>query len=130
MIARHFFVRSYDSRQHGRCRRCVHLMRGGALPGTFLVFPDLRLESVALRSSPVALPRQAVLPARRPAVTLPAIPERIGNYPILRELGHGATSRVFLARDPFADRQVAIKIMHKDRATDAVMRHRFDPVFL
>ena len=65
-----------------------------------------------------------------PPVTLPRIPERIGKYPILRELGHGATSRVFLGRDPFADRDVAIKIMHKDPATDTKTRHRFDRMFL
>ena len=71
-----------------------------------------------------------MLAAWQPAVTLPRIPERIGKYPILRELGHGATSRVFLGRDPFADRDVAIKIMHKDPATDTKTRHRLDRVFL
>ena len=36
--------------------------------------------------------------------------EHLGKYPILREIGAGATSRVYLARDPFADREVAIKV--------------------
>jgi len=63
-------------------------------------------------------------------VTLPRIPERIGKYPIVRELGHGATSRVFLGRDSFANREVAIKVMHKDPGTDSALRHRFDRVFL
>jgi eukaryotic-like serine/threonine-protein kinase len=36
--------------------------------------------------------------------------EHIGKYPIVREIGSGATSRVYLARDPFADRDVAIKV--------------------
>jgi len=35
---------------------------------------------------------------------------RIGKYPIVREIGRGATSRVYLGRDPFADRDVAIKV--------------------
>jgi serine/threonine protein kinase len=35
---------------------------------------------------------------------------RIGKYPIVNEIGRGATSRVYLARDPFADRDVAIKV--------------------
>jgi len=35
---------------------------------------------------------------------------RIGKYPIIREIGRGATSRVYLGRDPFADRDVAIKV--------------------
>jgi eukaryotic-like serine/threonine-protein kinase len=63
-------------------------------------------------------------------MTLPVIPERIGKFPIVRELGHGATSRVFLARDPFADRDVAIKVMHKIPETDPLTRSRFDKVFL
>ena len=37
--------------------------------------------------------------------------ETIGKYPVLREIGSGATSRVYLARDPFADRDVAIKVL-------------------
>ncbi|HKW39214.1 MAG TPA: protein kinase, partial [Burkholderiales bacterium] len=36
--------------------------------------------------------------------------EHLGKYPIVREIGSGATSRVYLARDPFADREVAIKV--------------------
>jgi len=39
------------------------------------------------------------------------IQERIGRYPIEREIGRGATSRVYLGRDPDADdRTVAIKV--------------------
>ncbi len=63
-------------------------------------------------------------------MTSPSIPGRIGKYPILRELGHGATSRVFLGRDPFAHRNVAIKVMHKNAGTDKSSRQRFDNVFL
>jgi eukaryotic-like serine/threonine-protein kinase len=36
--------------------------------------------------------------------------ERIGKYPISQEIGRGATSRVYLGRDPFAERDVAIKV--------------------
>jgi serine/threonine protein kinase len=63
-------------------------------------------------------------------VRLPAIPERIGKYRIERELGHGATSRVFLGRDPFANRDVAIKVLHLIPETDPLTRGRFDRVFL
>jgi len=38
-------------------------------------------------------------------------PRKIGRYQILRELGAGATSKVFLGEDSFAGRQVAIKVM-------------------
>ncbi|HEY4375281.1 MAG TPA: serine/threonine-protein kinase [Burkholderiales bacterium] len=36
--------------------------------------------------------------------------ERIGKYEIVKELGRGATSQVYLGHDPFADRKVAIKV--------------------
>jgi len=38
--------------------------------------------------------------------------ERIGKYEIIRQLGAGATSIVYLARDPFAQREVAIKAVN------------------
>ncbi len=63
-------------------------------------------------------------------MTPSALPERVGKYPILRQIGQGATSRVFLARDPFADREVAIKVMHKDSAANSAAKNRFDRVFL
>jgi eukaryotic-like serine/threonine-protein kinase len=40
------------------------------------------------------------------------IPEAIGKYKVLRELGRGATSTVYLAQDPFNDRKVAVKRIH------------------
>lgn len=42
-------------------------------------------------------------------MTSNAMPERIGPYPVERELGRGAGGVVFLARDPALDRQIAIK---------------------
>jgi len=39
---------------------------------------------------------------------------KIGRYQIVKELGAGATSKVFLAQDPFAGRQVALKIVYPD----------------
>jgi eukaryotic-like serine/threonine-protein kinase len=39
------------------------------------------------------------------------LPPHIGRYQVLKRLGEGATSDVFLARDPFQDKDVAIKRM-------------------
>ncbi|KQV88214.1 MULTISPECIES: serine/threonine-protein kinase [unclassified Roseateles] len=39
------------------------------------------------------------------------LPAHIGRYQVLKRLGEGATSDVFLARDPFQDKEVAIKRM-------------------
>lgn len=48
-----------------------------------------------------------------PRVTAPAddLPPHIGRYQVLRRLGEGATSDVFLARDPFQGIEVAVKRM-------------------
>ena len=48
-----------------------------------------------------------------PRVTASAddLPSHIGRYQVLRRLGEGATSDVFLARDPFQGQEVAIKRM-------------------
>jgi serine/threonine protein kinase len=44
--------------------------------------------------------------------------ETIGKYPVIREIGSGATSRVYLARDPFAEREVAIKVLLPGKGAD------------
>lgn len=59
-----------------------------------------------------------------------SLPERIGKYRILRELGRGATSRVFLADDSFFARQVALKVIHQEASADARLRNRFQRVFM
>jgi serine/threonine protein kinase len=59
-----------------------------------------------------------------------AAPERIGKYRVLREIGRGATSRVFLAEDEFLGRPVAIKAIRADAAPDTDLRRRYERVFL
>ena len=44
--------------------------------------------------------------------------ETIGKYPVMREIGSGATSHVYLARDTFAERDVAIKVLDFARGVD------------
>lgn len=39
------------------------------------------------------------------------LPDRIGRYEIVSEIGRGAMGRVFLARDPNVDRAVALKVL-------------------
>src|ERR1700704_2417755 len=43
------------------------------------------------------------------ALEIPELPVQIGKYRVLRKLGEGATSEVFLCHDDFHDRDVAIK---------------------
>src|SRR5215212_5253839 len=55
--------------------------------------------------------------------------EHIGKYPVVREIGSGATSRVYLARDPFNERDVAVKVFlfdeQADRHTERMMHKAF-----
>ena len=43
-----------------------------------------------------------------------AIPTRIGNFEILRQIGSGGMGSVYLGRDPELDRQVAIKVIREE----------------
>jgi len=45
--------------------------------------------------------------------------DKIGKYEIIRELGSGATSTVFLALDPFSGQQVALKLFRQDIMRDS-----------
>ncbi|HAF45432.1 MAG TPA: serine/threonine protein kinase [Gallionellaceae bacterium] len=47
--------------------------------------------------------------------------ENLGKYTLTRKLGQGATSTVFLGFDPFARREVAIKILKQDILSDPKM---------
>jgi len=58
------------------------------------------------------------------------LPQQIGKYPIIRELGRGATSVVYLARDAFASREVAIKVIKEQRVEDTDLTRRYRKVFL
>ena len=59
-----------------------------------------------------------------------ALEGTIGKYPLLREIGAGATSRVYLARDPFANRDVAIKVFHFDKHADEQEERMVHKAFL
>ena len=54
---------------------------------------------------------------------------RIGKYQVLRTLGDGATSTVYLCRDTFASRDVAVKVVSQstlhDLGSSKLMQHLF-----
>ena len=60
---------------------------------------------------------------------MPASTERIvlkQRYQVLRKIGHGATSSVFLGHDLELSRPVAIKVLHQEFADNDEIRQRFD----
>jgi eukaryotic-like serine/threonine-protein kinase len=56
------------------------------------------------------------------------LPEQIGKYRVLRKLGEGATSEVFLCHDDFLGRDVAIKRVRRAAAGDG-LENRFSERF-
>lgn len=53
------------------------------------------------------------------------VPDRIGNYQIVRELGRGGMGVVYLAVDPAINRQIALKMLPNDLVADETTQKRF-----
>ncbi len=51
--------------------------------------------------------------------------QQLGNYKVLRLLDEGGMGQVYLAQDTKLSRDVAIKVMHEDRASDPTLQNRF-----
>ena len=57
----------------------------------------------------------AIQPERRAV----PVPEKIGKYVIVNEVGRGSTGTVYLSHDPYYGRDVAIKVYNMDAGGDA-----------
>ncbi|MGE0860353.1 MAG: protein kinase [Gammaproteobacteria bacterium] len=55
--------------------------------------------------------------------------ERLGKYQVLREIGRGSMGTVYLGYDPYADRQVAIKVAHAEQLNDEEGGERYRKMF-
>jgi tRNA A-37 threonylcarbamoyl transferase component Bud32 len=55
--------------------------------------------------------------------------EHLANYPVIRKLGEGATSEVFLCQDPFRNRQVAVKRIFPESLRDPARGRLFRKLF-
>ena len=52
-----------------------------------------------------------------------------GKYELVREIGRGGMGTVYLGHDPFADREVAIKVAHADALVDEDSGGRYRKLF-
>jgi tRNA A-37 threonylcarbamoyl transferase component Bud32 len=55
--------------------------------------------------------------------------DQVANYPVIRKLGEGATSEVFLCNDPFRGREVAVKRIFPEALRDPVRGRLFRKLF-
>jgi serine/threonine-protein kinase len=53
------------------------------------------------------------------------IGQRINNYEIVEQIGEGGMGAVYMARHPFIDRKVAVKVLRASLANDPAVVHRF-----
>ena len=56
--------------------------------------------------------------------------ELIGKYRVVRKLGEGATSEVFLCNDPFNRRDVAVKLVFEEIFSDPSRGRLFEKLFI
>ncbi len=57
------------------------------------------------------------------------IPKKIGKYQIIEEVGRGSMGAVYSAHDPFADKEVAIKLAHAQHVNEKETGERFKKLF-
>lgn len=63
-------------------------------------------------------------------VRKPMVGKNIGKYEIVRELGSGTTSRVYLALDQFNDQQVALKLFNQCALRDTMRINAYHKLLL
>jgi len=61
---------------------------------------------------------QAAAETTLPSSSASGVPERIGKYEIIRDLGQGSSGRVYLSHDPYYGRDVAIKVYNLESEED------------
>ena len=54
------------------------------------------------------------------------VEQRIGRYPIIREIASGGQATVYLCSDLLLGREVAIKVLHQHHSNDSEYLKRFD----
>ena len=57
------------------------------------------------------------------------VPQRLGKYEVLEEVGRGSMGTVYLGHDPYIDRRVAIKVAHAEQLNDEEGGDRYRKMF-
>ncbi len=78
-----------------------------------------------VQASPLAGAPAPAPMAASPEITAGGLPQTLGNYQIIRQLGRGGMGAVYLARQITLDRPVALKVMNPECAQNPHFLMRF-----
>ncbi|MEL6896293.1 MAG: serine/threonine-protein kinase, partial [Planctomycetota bacterium] len=101
-----------------------HTLRVNELETRFQGLPKSSISSL-LQQSTHDTSLEGSDSSSQPRHNAPAIPKNIGKYRILGTLGSGGMGTVFHARHSSMQRDVALKMIRRDLASDANLRQRF-----
>ncbi|MEZ6139704.1 MAG: protein kinase [Zavarzinella sp.] len=83
--------------------------------------PEATLKLSDSKSGPKPSPAPATSMVATPHASWPQIGEHLGQYVLLRKLGQGAFSRVYLSLDEMTQRQVVLKVTQKMTAEPSLL---------
>ncbi|HLQ39146.1 MAG TPA: serine/threonine-protein kinase [Planctomycetota bacterium] len=102
---------------------CIERVAADGMAGAEAVLTANPEHAPALRQRLLKLQRTGLLPEQEP--TPPAIPERLGEFRLLRRLGSGGMGVVFLAVQEPLNREVALKLVRPEQLFFPGARERF-----
>ncbi len=102
--------------------RCILLLEGGDQAGVDALLAEHAEMAPTLRERLAQLAALGILqPPREPS----PIPERLGEFRLLRQIGRGGMGIVYLAEQTTLQRQVALKLVHPEQLFFRGARERF-----
>lgn len=116
-------VDAEDARLLDLLERCFLLLESGREPDVDLICGHDAALATRLRSI-IAREREWTAGVDVEAVGAD-IPDHLGRYELVAEIGRGGMSVVYLARDPELDREVALKVLRAPASADDPLRTRF-----
>ncbi len=102
--------------------RCILALEQGDQAAIDRIASEHPDEAPALRERLAHLQSLGILDAPKPE---PSVPERLGEFRLLRQIGRGGMGVVYLAEQAALQRQVALKLVHPQQLFFAGARERF-----
>jgi tetratricopeptide (TPR) repeat protein/predicted Ser/Thr protein kinase len=117
-----------DPRLEGILEACYAAVCDGEEPDLAALCaeaPELRPRVERMLARERSLLQACIADVEKTRRTLPAIPERVGDFVVLEPIGIGGMSHVFRARQEPLGREVALKVLRDDLVQNTTSRLRF-----